>query len=110
MSKPKTFLQKAEQIVLQNLSDFNFGVHELSTMLHLSSSQTYRKIKAQTGKSPSLFISHIRLSLAYDLLQESDLSITQIAYRVGFADVTYFSHSFRDFFGKTPTQVRRDAG
>ncbi|MEM6316639.1 MAG: AraC family transcriptional regulator [Bacteroidota bacterium] len=109
MPTPKTFLQRAEQIVLQHLNDADFGVTELSAQLHLSPSQTYRKIKAQAGKSPSSFISQIRLQQAHDFLLKTDLSISQIALRVGFSDPTYFSHSFRDFFGKTPTQIRRDA-
>ncbi|MEM6316638.1 MAG: AraC family transcriptional regulator [Bacteroidota bacterium] len=109
MLPPETFFQRAEKIVLQHLNDATFGVPELSAQLHLSPSQTYRKIKAGVGKSPSLFISHIRLREAQLLLIETDLNITEIAYQVGFLDLAYFSRCFSNFYGKTPTQVRRDA-
>lgn len=109
MPIPKTFLQRAEQIVLSNLDDENFGVHELSAALYLSPSQVYRKINAQTGHSPSVFIRRIRLRYAYALLIETEMSITQIAYRVGFSDAAYFARCFKRRFEKSATEVRRDA-
>ncbi|MFK7934818.1 MAG: helix-turn-helix transcriptional regulator [Saprospiraceae bacterium] len=109
MSLPKTFLQRAEEIVLHHLSDDTFGVKKLSEALHLCPSQTYRKIKARTGGSPSAFILHIRLGIAHDLLLQTDFFVTQIAYQVGFSEITYFSHCFKEHYGKTATQVRHDA-
>lgn len=104
----KTFLQCAEQVVCQHLDDDTFGVKELSTALYLSPSQVYRKIKAQTGGSPSAFINGIRLRVAKKMLLETDQTITEIAYRVGFNDITYFAHCFRKHYGQTATTMRRD--
>lgn len=109
MPIPKTFLQRAEQIVLSNLDNENFGVHELSAALYLSPSQVYRKINAQTGHSPSVFIRRIRLRYAYALLIETEMSVTHIAYRVGFNDAAYFARVFKLRFGQSATAVRQDA-
>lgn len=106
---PRTFFQCARHIVFKHLDDESFGVHELSTALCLSPSQVYRKIHEQTGHSPSVFIRRIRLRYAYALLVETDLSITQIAYRVGFRDLTYFSRCFKRRFGRPAREVRQDA-
>jgi len=103
------FIQQAQAIVLFHLAESDFGVSELCTALHLSPSQVYRKISAQTGQSPSIFIRHLRLAAAYDLVTQTDLSISEIAYQVGFSDAAYFARVFKRRFGQSATQVRWDA-
>jgi AraC-like DNA-binding protein len=89
------------------LDDEQFSIHDLAKKLHLSRSQVHRKIKALTGMSTSIYIRHIRLHKAKELLASSDLSIAEIAYEVGFNTPVYFSQVFKETFGKSPNATRK---
>ena len=89
------FIDQVRTIVVKNISDENFGVPELSSLLGLSPSQTLRKIKADSGKSVNQYIREIRLEKAAKLLKQTDQSIAEISYQVGFSSASYFSKSFR---------------
>ena len=73
----------------------------------MSRSQLFRKIKALTGQSPSVFIRAIRLERGKELLQTTEMSISEIAYEVGFSTPAYFSDAFLEAFGMRPSQVRK---
>jgi AraC-like DNA-binding protein len=88
------------------LQDEEFSIEDLGEALYLSRSQLHRKIKALTGKSTTLFIRSIRLQKARVLLESTDLSISEIAYRVGFKSPTYFSQIFKKEVGSSPVQFR----
>jgi AraC-like DNA-binding protein len=76
--------------------------------LHLSRSQVHRKIKALTGMSPAIYIRHIRVQKAKELLASTQLSISEIAYQVGFKSPVYFSQVFKKTFGESPNATRKD--
>jgi len=64
----------------------------------------YRKIKALRGETPSLFLRTIRLKCAAELLRNKNDNVTQLAYSVGFASLSYFNKSFKEQLGVTPGQ------
>ncbi len=101
------FLQKIRQLVEQNLSDQNLDMDHLSQVLGMSRSQVYRKVKALTGLSPTVYIRSIRLQQAKVLLETTELSISEVAYQVGFSTPTYFSDAFLEVFGIRPSEVRK---
>lgn len=101
------FVQKIRELVLQHLSDASFEVDQLAQLSGMSRSQLFRKIKALTGQSPSLFIRSLRLQRAKELLETTDMNISEIGYEVGFSTPTYFSDAFLETFGMRPSQVRR---
>lgn len=101
------FLQKIRSNVEAHLSDPEFGNEELSRKMHLSQSQLFRKLKALTGQSIAIHIRSIRLQKARDLIQNSDLSIAEIAYSTGFNDPSYFTRTFSMEFGMLPTDLRK---
>jgi signal transduction histidine kinase/ligand-binding sensor domain-containing protein/CheY-like chemotaxis protein/AraC-like DNA-binding protein len=101
------FLTKARAIVLAELEDDNFSLNELSEKLYLSRSQVHRKIKAVTGMSTAIFIRTIRLQEAKKLLTSTHLTISEIAYQVGFKSPVYFSQMFKQTFGESPSDVRK---
>ena len=106
-TREDSFVQKIEKIVLSNLDNEDFSIHELARELHLSRSQVYRKIKALTGMSVVIYIRHIRLQKAKELLDSSDFSISEIAYKVGFKTPMYFSQIFKETFGNSPSSTRK---
>lgn len=101
------FLQKARQLVESHLSDTDLDMGQLSQSLAMSRSQVYRKIKALTGHSPSVFVRTLRLERAKELLQSTDMNVTEVAYEVGFSSPAYFSDVFLEAFGVRPSEFRR---
>jgi AraC-like DNA-binding protein len=70
--------------------------------------QLYRKVKALTGCTPVDLLRKARLSEAYRLLLDSDLSVSEIAYKVGFTSPSYFTKCFKDEYGKVPGEARQE--
>ena len=105
-NKEDSFIAKVENVVLAHLEDEDFSINDLASELHLSRSQVHRKIKALTGMSTSIYIRHIRLQKAKELLKSSELSISEIAYQVGFKTPVYFSQVFKKTFGESPNATR----
>ena len=101
------FLLKAKAIVLDNLDNTDFSVDLLCKSLFLSRQQVHRKLKALTGQSSQLFIRTIRLMEAKKLLETTNKSITEIAFDVGFREVSYFSRVFSETFGHAPSSLRK---
>lgn len=100
------FLEKLELTILDHLEKENFGSEELAKALFLSRSQLHRKIKALTGKSTSIYLRMIRLREAQKLLSNTSLSISEIAYKVGFKSPVYFTQIYKDTFGAPPSERR----
>ncbi|MEM9887081.1 MAG: ATP-binding protein [Bacteroidota bacterium] len=100
------FLERIRTEVIKRLHEHDFGVSKLAESLHLSQMQVYRKLKALTGQTPSLFIRLTRLQEARQLLENGDLNISEVAYEVGFSDPNYFSRSFQKEFGTSPSDFK----
>lgn len=101
------FMKKFNKCVEEHISDSDLSVEDLGSEMCLSRVQLYRKVKALTGKSPVEIVRETRLIRASQLLADSSLSISEIAYRVGFSSPSYFTKCYRDLFGKSPTEVQR---
>lgn len=83
----------------------------LADILHkiaMSKSTFLRNFRRAIGTTPIDYLIQIRVARASYLLQESDLSISEVGYRVGFTDSNYFSRTFRKITGQTPREFRKD--
>jgi DNA-binding response OmpR family regulator/nitrogen-specific signal transduction histidine kinase len=103
-SVDEQFLRQALEAVEKNISDPDFSVEDLSRALHMSRVALYKKLLALTGKSPLDFIKSIRLKRAARLLEKSQLTVSEIAYEVGFNNPKYFARTFRKEFGVLPSE------
>ena len=101
------FILSVHRLIHENLDNENFSIHQLGRAIGASRTQMHRKIKALTGKSTSLYIRSLRLEKAKDLLANSKLNISQVAYEVGFKDAKYFSRTFTDAYGMSPKAWRK---
>ncbi|MCB0679339.1 MAG: DNA-binding response regulator, partial [Saprospiraceae bacterium] len=106
-SPEEVFLQKVLQIIEANLADEDFGMPQLCREVHMSRSHLFRKLKALTGKSATHLIRSVRLEKGKELLETTDLTVAEIAYRVGFNNPSYFSKMFKEEFGEWPTDLRK---
>jgi len=96
--------KKAIEVVESNLSDPLFGVEQMAKEMGMSRTSMHRKIKTITGFPPSELIRNIRLRKAAHLLLHQADSVSQIGFKVGFEDHSYFSKSFKKQFGVTPSE------
>ena len=101
------FIEQARALVLDKLSNENFGVSELAAALHMSRSNLLRKVKKETGLSASQFIRQIRLKEAMELLRDDSLTVSEVAYRVGFGSTSYFIKCFREQYGYPPGEAAK---
>lgn len=101
------FVSRLKVVIEEHLNDPELDIDSLSEKLGLSRTSLYRKIKQATGYSPVELVRHIRLEKANLLLQESDLTVQQIAYDVGFSSPGYFSKCYKHEFGIAPADVDR---
>lgn len=102
------FIAKLKAAIETRLEDSDMSIPELAKQIGMSRSQLYKKVKALTGNSTSQIIRSIRINKAKELLQESDLSIYEVAYDVGFKDPAYFSRIFSEEFGVSPREFRNE--
>jgi signal transduction histidine kinase/ligand-binding sensor domain-containing protein/DNA-binding response OmpR family regulator len=102
-SLDEKLIRKAIHIVEEHIGDADFSVERFSRELGMSRVHLYKKLLALTGKSPIEFIRNIRLQRAAQLLKKSQLSVSEIAYQVGFNNPKYFSKYFKDQFNILPS-------
>ncbi len=99
------FLNKVITCIEKNIENSDFKIIFLARDLGLSESQLYRKLKALTNTSTAIFIRSVRLQKAKELLQKKEFNISDVCYKVGFTDPSYFSRVFKDEFGSTPSEI-----
>jgi len=99
------FINQIESIILENLSNEQFGVSELADKMNMSRSNLLRKIKKNTQLSASQFIRQVRLKKSMQMIKETQLTVSEISYQVGFGSTSYFIKCFREYYGHPPGEV-----
>jgi signal transduction histidine kinase/ligand-binding sensor domain-containing protein/DNA-binding response OmpR family regulator len=102
-SLDEKLIQNAIKSVELHVADPDFSVEDLSRELGMSRVHLYKKLLALTGKSPLEFIRVIRLQQAAQLLEKSQLTVSEIAYKVGFNNPKYFTKYFKEEFKMLPS-------
>jgi AraC-like DNA-binding protein len=98
------FLKQALEIVEKQMDNPGFSVEDFSREMFMNRVTLYRKILSITGKTPLEFIRSIRLKRAAQLLEKSGMSISEIAYEVGFNNPKNFTKAFKEEFRILPSQ------
>lgn len=104
-NRDKQFLKQLQAIIQKNLSDSEFGVEDMGQQIGLSRVQLYRKVKAMTGSSVVDLLRKARLAKARRLLETRSMSVSEVAYEVGFSAPSYFTKCFKDEYGMLPGDV-----
>jgi AraC-like DNA-binding protein len=100
------FLKKATELVISNLQNENLGIEMMVDHLFMSQSTLFRKIKSLTGLSITGFIRALRIKKAAQLILQSNMKMSDVAFEVGFNDYKYFKKSFQHQFGCLPSEYR----
>jgi AraC-like DNA-binding protein len=102
-SLDEKLIEAAVKYVEANMERADLSVEELSRELGMSRVHLYKRMRQVTGKTPTEFIRILRLKRAAQLLRESQLNVSEIAYKVGFNNPKYFSNYFKEEFGVLPS-------
>ncbi|MBP7478721.1 MAG: response regulator, partial [Chitinophagales bacterium] len=108
VSADVVFVKSATNEVMKNIENEKYGVEDLASSFNMSRYTLIRKFKSVLNNTPNDFIQKIRLEMAKTMLEKKVASISEIAYKVGFASVTYFSSSFKKEFGMSPRDFMQD--
>ena len=90
--------------------DSKLDIHALARIAEMTASQFNRSFPKVVGASPHRYVVQCRLKRARELLATTQLSLTEIALTIGFADQSHFSSRFHRFIGMTPRKFRRLVG
>lgn len=104
----KELLEKIEQVAMSSIDDAEFTSEDFAEQLGLGHTTFYSTMKRLTGKSPKEYLRHIRMKEAARLLLTSNKNVSEIAYQVGFNEISYFSKCFKRHFGVSPQNYKRD--
>ncbi|MGB8703893.1 MAG: two-component regulator propeller domain-containing protein [Gillisia sp.] len=102
------FVGELKKIVFQHLHETEFGVHELSAAIGMSSNALYMKLKNLIDLAPQDFIVHTKLSYARKLLVKGEVNIKEVAVRSGFINAETFLAEFKKFYGYSPGGILED--
>jgi signal transduction histidine kinase/ligand-binding sensor domain-containing protein/DNA-binding response OmpR family regulator len=102
-NEDEKLLRGIVEYIERNILNDNLSVEELSRQMNMSRGSLYNKVLMLTGKSPVEFIRSIRLKKAVYLLQNSQMTISQICYEVGFNTPKYFTKLFKEEYNSLPS-------
>jgi len=105
----EVFLENVQQVLDDQLSDAGFNAGKFASAVGMSRMQLHRKLTAITGLSTTEFIRSQRLKQAIRILKNSDATVNEVAYTVGFNTPSYFIKCFKEAYGKTPVEYSRAA-
>ena len=104
VKKDVQFLEKIHQVIEENMDDSDFNIDTIASGIGLSRSAFFKKLKSLTGLAPVDLVKEIRLNKSVELIKNTDLSISEIAFAVGFKDSGYYSKCFRKKYNQTPRE------
>ncbi|MGP8321832.1 MAG: helix-turn-helix domain-containing protein, partial [Methanosarcinaceae archaeon] len=106
-STDEKFLQRAISVVDEHIADSDFSTETLARKIGLSRSQLHRKLTALTDQTALGFMRIVRLRRAAQLLKQKAGNVTEIAYMVGFNNISHFAKRFRELFGVSPSEYAK---
>lgn len=101
------FIIKLKNLIVENISNPNFGVNDMAFHMGTSVSVLYRKLRILTSMTVNDFVKVIRMKSALQLLESSSYNVNEVANAVGYEDAKYFSKEFRKTYGKNPNEIRK---
>ena len=106
--KDEKFIVALNDLIIQNIKNDSFSVHDLSAAVGISSNALFMKLKSIVNLSPQDFMEFTRLNYARDLMEHTDMNVMEIAYKSGFSSPKLFYSSFKKFFGYSLTETLED--
>ena len=104
ISQDATFLKKLWLLLDEHLENAEITIEFIARQLFMSPSTFQRRVKKLTGKSPIQVINEYKLKKAHNMIRINFGNLSEIANRSGFNSLSYFSASYKEYFGKSPSE------
>ena len=101
------FLQKINAVIVANMENELFDASALNREMNMSRTSLFRRLKPLIQQSPAAYIKSIRLQKAKELLETTDISVGDAAFKTGFQTQSHFTKAFSEMFGFLPSAIRR---
>jgi signal transduction histidine kinase/ligand-binding sensor domain-containing protein/CheY-like chemotaxis protein/AraC-like DNA-binding protein len=105
--KDEQFLKDVMKIIEENIGNPDFSVDKIATTVGLGRTTFFKKLKGLTGLAPVEFLREMKLKRGHQLLETSEFTVSEIAFKLGFSDAGYFTKCFKEKYNITPTEVLR---
>lgn len=102
------FIDKLNKLINDNMAGGELSIKFLTDNMAMSRASLYHKVKTLTGLGVNDYINRLRIEKSVYLLTNTNLNINEISYEVGFTYPRYFSTSFKQIKGMTPTQFKEE--
>lgn len=102
----KEFMVRLKKAISDRMDDSELTVEYLGELFGMSRVQLYRKVKTMTNYTPVEIIRITRLKAAQQILATSDMTVAEVAYKVGFSSPSYFAKCYKEYFGEVPNDTR----
>ena len=108
-NKPQeaAFIQKINTLIKVNLENENFDSNALCKAMFMSRTQLFRRLKFLIRQAPAIYIKTIRLQRAKELLETTDATVSEIAFKTGFQTLSHFTKIFKKQYGIVPSAFSR---
>ena len=108
-SRPKeaAFMQRINALIKVNLENENFDTDTLCKAMSLSRTQLFRRLKSLIQQAPANYIKIIRLQKAKELLETTDMTVSEVVFNTGFQTLSHFTNIFQKQYGILPSVFRR---
>lgn len=103
-TKDVQLLNQIHKVIEENMSNSDFNIDTIAAGIGLSRSAFFKKLKSLTGLAPVDLVKEIRLNKSVEMLKHTDMSISEIAYTVGFKESGYYTKCFRKKYNQTPSE------
>lgn len=102
----KEFMVRLKKAISDRIDDSELTVESLGELFGMSRVQLYRKVKTMTNYTPVEIIRITRLKAAQQILASSDMTVAEVAYKVGFSSPSYFAKCYKEYFGEVPNDTK----
>ena len=102
------FFRKLERIVNTRLRNPNLNIDIIAAQFGIGRTNFYRKVREVTGMSPNDYLRKCRMERAAELLNNSEVAVSEVCVQVGIPDAQYFSRVFKMFYGVSPSVYREN--
>ena len=105
--KEAAFMQRINALIKVNLENENFDTDALCKAMSLSRTQLFRRLKSLIHQAPANYIKIMRLQKAKELLETTDFTVSEVAFKTGFQTLSHFTNIFQKQYGILPSVFRR---
>jgi AraC-like DNA-binding protein len=101
-------MKKVMQVAEKNIPNSELDIEKFAAEVGVSRMQLYRKLSALTDMTVKEFIRNVRLKRAVQLLEQKTMTVSEVAYAVGFKDLSHFRKCFKQQYGMSASEYSKN--